>query len=249
MGCALLRPRNACAARIAVTSALPIEVSAKVNSSFVFCTSYFEDQNAWEKRYARWLDHHAKVFPGVPLFVIDDGSPYAPEDPGITIGSDLKTLALGDRATIFHFPNRLGRPSLLNYPGWFRSFTFSVEIARRFNFRKIIHVESDAFILSHKALDYINGVSTGWTAFWYPDEAFAETCLQVICEDKFAALNRFRVTPYETQYANKLIELHLPFTHIERGVRGSRHGGPRVPSGADFAVLTSADTVFTSEFD
>src|SRR4029077_12182860 len=134
-------------------------------------------------------------------------------------------LQLGVRATIFRFPQRLGRPSMLNYPGWYRSFTFSVEIARRFAFKKIVHVESDAFILTRKAMSYIDGLSSGWTAFWYPDEAFAETCIQVVCEDRFASLNRFRVTPYQTQYTGKLIELYLPFTRVERGIHGSRYGG------------------------
>ena len=158
-------------------------------------------------------------------------------------------MALGERASIFRFPNRLGRPSLLDYPGWFRSFTYSVEIARRFGFKKIIHVESDAFILTRKALSAINAISSGWTAFWYADEAFAETCIQIICADRFPSLNRVRVSPYQSQFSGKLIELHLPITRIERALQGNRYAGPSVPAGADYAVLLNEDTTLTSEFD
>lgn len=219
-----------------------------MDHAFVFCTSYVENREAWERRYLRWLDHHAKVFPGLPLVMIDDGSPYTPDDPGIAIATDLSQMSLGERATIFRFPNRLGRSAMLDYPGWFRSFTFSVEIAKRFSFKKIVHVESDAFILTRKASSYISAVSSGWTAFWYPEEEFAETCIQIICQDRFASLNRLRVAPYRTQYAGKLIELYLPFTHIERGVQGSRYGDT-VPNDADFAVLLDERTIFASEFD
>ena len=213
-----------------------------------FCTSYFENREAWERRYLRWLDHHAKVFPGTPLLMIDDGSPFTPEDPGIAITTDLSEMSIGERATISRFPNRLGRSAMLDYPGWFRSFTYSVEIAKRFNFKKIVHVESDAFILTRKASNYINAVTSGWTALWYPEESFAETCIQIICQDRFASLNRLRVAPYRTQYAGKLIELYLPLTHIERGLQGSRYSGG-VPKGADFAVLLEDGTTFTSDFD
>lgn len=220
-----------------------------MNDAFVFCTSYFDSKAAWERRYLRWIDHHGKVFPDTPLVLIDDASPYSPEDHAISISGDLSRMALGERASIFRFPNRLGRPSLLDYPGWFRSFTHSVEIARRFGFKKIVHVESDAFILTRKARDFIAEARSGWTALWYSDEAFAETCVQIICADRFASLNRFRVAPYQTQYSGKLIELYLPFTRIERSLQGSRYAGPSVPKGADFAVLLDGEATFASEFD
>src|SRR5689334_12348509 len=107
-----------------------------MNDTFVFCTSYFADKDAWERRYMRWLNHHAKVFPKTPLVMIDDASPYTPNGPGVSLCADLNRMSFDGRATIYRFPNRLGRPSLLNYPGWYRSFTFSVEIARHFKFKK-----------------------------------------------------------------------------------------------------------------
>jgi len=60
-----------------------------MNSTIVFCTSYFQDQTTWEKRYRRWLDYHAKIFPNEALIMIDDGSPYHPPDRDISVNSNL----------------------------------------------------------------------------------------------------------------------------------------------------------------
>lgn len=143
-----------------------------MNSTIVFCTSYFQDQTAWEKRYRRWLDYHAKIFPNEALIMIDDGSPYQPQDRDISVNHNLENFVFGEKGTIFRFPDRLGRSATLNYPGWFRSFTFSVVIAKRFDFQRILHIESDAYILSRRALDFINGMTTGWTVFWCPRYQF-----------------------------------------------------------------------------
>src|SRR5215475_7664858 len=195
-----------------------------MNSTLVFCTSYFEKRMAWKKRYRRWLDYNAKIFPGAALFMIDDGSPYLPQDADIRVTEALEMLVLDEKGTIFRFPDRLGRPFALNYPGWFRSFTFSVAIAKRLQVRRIVHIESDAYILSRRALDFINGTNAGWTVFWCAKWGIPETSLQIVCDDCFAALEQVRSTPYATHYAGKPVEGLLPYTHIEKGIYGNRYG-------------------------
>src|SRR5688572_21467797 len=133
-----------------------------MSSTLVFCTSYIRDQAEWERRYARWLEHHRKVFPEETLVMIDDGSEFLPDEPGISINTDVENFQVGGRASIFHFPNHVGRVSMHNFPGWFRSFAFSVVIAKKLNLKKIVHIESDAFILSRPAMEHVNGISSGW---------------------------------------------------------------------------------------
>lgn len=221
-----------------------------MSSTLVFCTSYMRDQAEWELRYPRWLAHHRKVFPAEPLVMIDDGSEYLPDEPGISINSGLENFQVGSRASIFHFPDRLGRLAMHNFPGWFRSFTFSVVIAKKLNLTKIVHIESDSFILSEQALELINTTSSGWTAFWCPRWNFPETAFQIICEDSFASLEKVRVSSFATRYANKVMERSLPFTRIDRLLCGNRYGEFRskVPSYADFAVQVGPGTKFVSDF-
>ena len=180
--------------------------------------------------------------------MIDDGSPYQPQDRDISVNHNLENFVFGEKGTIFRFPDRLGRSATLNYPGWFRSFTFSVVIAKRFDFQRILHIESDADILSRRALDFINGRTTGWTVFWCPRYQFPETSLQLICDDSFSALEQIRATPYETHYVNKRIEEHLPYTHIETSIYGDQFGEylGEVPRYADFAVQINEHTRFNS---
>ena len=70
---------------------------------------------------------------------------FLPDEPGISINTEVENFQVGSRASIFHFPDRLGRLAIHNFPGWFRSFTFSVVIARKLNLKKIVHIESDCF--------------------------------------------------------------------------------------------------------
>ncbi len=222
-----------------------------MGSTLVFCTSYFQNPSDWKFLYTRWLEHHRKVFPKDPLVMIDDGSAYLPDEPGVSINSSVENFVIGDRASIFHFQNRLGRLDTHNFPGWFRSFTFSVVIARKLNLKKIVHIESDAFILSRKALDLINRTSSGWTAFWCPRWEFPESAFQVICEDNFASLEQVRSSSFTARYANKVIENSLPFTRVDQSLYGNRYGEFRkkVPSYADFAAQVNPDMKFVSDFD
>ena len=50
------------------------------------------------------------------------------------------------QAVLFHFKNNLGRPSVYDYPGWFRSFTFVATYAQAYQFEKIVHIESDPYL-------------------------------------------------------------------------------------------------------
>ena len=219
-----------------------------MSSPLIFCTSYFKDSAAWENRYRRWIDYYSKVFPGEALFLIDDGSPFTPSDDDVQLNTDVERLVLGRTASIFRFEHRLGRKPGLNYPGWFRSFVFSTEIAKRLGLKKIIHLESDAYILTRKALDYFTKTNTGWSVFWCPRYSFPETGLQIICSDQIPTLESVAAKTYSA-FANRPVEKLLPYTHIEKNIFGNRYGEyrTRVPGYADFAVQINAKTRFRSE--
>lgn len=196
--------------------------------SVFFCTSYIANEDVWNTRYKRWLDFHQKLNLGdTRLVMIDDASPYCPPETGIAIISPGESLP-EDKPSIIRFPDRLGRNSLLSYPGWWRSFLHSVDLAHSIGARKIIHVESDAFILSERMLEYIHGLSEGWTTFWATSYNFPETAIQVICEDQFDAMASFKNRTPES-LEGKFAEDLLPFTHVNRKMVGDRYSEFRVP--------------------
>ena len=196
--------------------------------SVFFCTSYIPNADAWNTRYKRWLDFHKKIDFGETRFLmVDDASPYSPPTNEIAIIKPSESIS-DNQPSLIRFPNRLGRNSLLSYPGWWRSFLHSVDMARSIGARKIIHVESDAFIISQRMRDYINNLNAGWTTFWATSYNFPETAIQVICEDQFDAISSFKNRTPES-LEGKFAEELLPFTHINREMIGDRYSEFRVP--------------------
>ena len=211
--------------------------------TLVFCTSYIPGQAQWDERYARWLSHHAGLPWEAPLMcMVDDGSPFVPDAALIqTVGAgdplpDAPSLPLRVR-----FPDRLGRSGMHHYPGWWRSFLHSVFIARHYGCDKIVHVESDAYVLSSRMTSYISSRTSGWTAFWCPRWDFPETAIQVMCRDQFATLEHMWEAGWE-RYDGLNAEFVLPFTEITRDPHGDRYSEFRssIPGYADFAVQVPA---------
>jgi hypothetical protein len=107
--------------------------------------------------------------------------------------------------------------------GWYRSFFFSVQLAERFGYEKIIHLESDAYLVTQKICDYIDSLNSGWVSFYCPKYRFPETSIQVICKDNFDKLKQMSSVPLDS-YKTSLAEDVIPFTHVESNLVGDRYG-------------------------
>ena len=218
--------------------------------SFVFCTSFMAghsiDRSA--ARWERWIDYYQErkgALGAERLFLVDDGTPLGAIPPALSIVSADEPLPerLPEGPTMFRFARRLGRSSITLFPGWWRSFTFASQVARRYSFSKIIHCESDAYVISHRLAEYIRTLGHGWTAFWCPRHAFPEAALQVICGGAIADLEHLHGTARESWYRAgpaDFAELCLPFTNVNRGFRGDRYGeyGDEYPDNADYVCQT-----------
>lgn len=196
--------------------------------SFIFCTSCICNQSQYHyfKRYKRWIDYYSPMlqsFQADRLFMIDDAGSNA--DPSVNIIEDELPEELPDGVTLYRFKNRLGRPSQVHFPGWWRSFLFSIEIAKRYGYKKIVHIESDFFVLSPKLKRFIRDLNTGWISMYSHFYQFPETGIQVICEDAFPAFDKLKNDLQNRQYASsKLAEFMIPFTSIRKNFIGDRIG-------------------------
>jgi len=192
--------------------------------SILFCTSYIKDQQAWDSRYQRWLDYYqdGPIF-ALKKIMIDDGSPFLPSSDIIkTISVDTPVALNQDKNLIIHFDNNLGRNSTADYPGWWRSFLHSVDIANQLGVDKIIHIESDAYILTPRLADYINEIQSGWHVLWSPHYQFPETAIQVICRDQFDIFEQIKKDHPDFTFSD-IAEKVLPFTTINREFKGDRY--------------------------
>lgn len=160
------------------------------------------------------------------LFIIDDGSPNTMFDHRVAIFNALELPdTLKSKVNLIHFKDHLGRLSISDYPGWWRSFSFSIKLAEKYGFDKMIHIESDFYIVSRKMFDYIQKLSVGWTAFYSRYYDFAETAIQVICRDSFDSFNKIYCTATHQDYRfSEIAEYVIPFTNIEKNFYGDRFG-------------------------
>jgi hypothetical protein len=205
--------------------------------TLLFCTSYVTSDNEWQQRYRRWLAHHG----GIPLrhdaiFLIDDASPYRPGD-SVTILDDRLPDSLEPRGVyLYRFREHLGRHTTTDFPGWLRSFLWAFKVAARFGFEKVVHVESDAYVLSGRLSSYLDGIGSGWTALWCPRWSFPESAVQVVCADRFDSISWARAR--KEQLRGRAPEMMLPFTHVERSFIGDRYGEyfDSIPGHADYAA-------------
>jgi hypothetical protein len=210
--------------------------------TLVFCTAYAAAPTVWETRYRRWLG--AVTGPGLgadQVLMVDDGSATLPGWPGLRVesGDDLGDAARVGRhggPLLFHFIQHMGRAAIYDFPGWHRSFAFGALYAEANGFDRVIHLESDAFLISERAQAYFRDFRDGWAALWCARYNFPEIAFQVVAGVQLRALADFARQPYD-RLRHEVHELALPLTHVERGLTGERYGEDydQVPAAADYA--------------
>ena len=218
-------------------------MSEQKKRTLIFCTAWSPDPANttfhWDRRYRRWLDavrHSTLEFD--TILMVDDASASLPTWSDVQViheGQDAAPSA----AVIFSFDRHLGRNAITDFPGWVRSFMFAALFAERHGFDKVVHIESDAFLISKRMQDYVNDFSEGWAAVWCPLWDRPESGVQVIAGSQMAAYLKLAKQDNRA-LATSVIETTLPFTHVERAFIGDRYGelGLSVPRNADFSMQT-----------
>jgi len=200
--------------------------------TLLFCTSYADSEDGWNGRYKSWYDYYCKSRLNYQkMLIFDDGSPLMP--------------SFCPQETIYTFDTHLGKRTIMDYDGWYRSFGTAIKYAQNNGFDKIIHCEADAYILSTKMFDYVNSLATGWHCFWCPKHNMHESALQVICKDQIESCVNFTSEPYD-KYRNQPIDVLFPYTDVTKffiGDRYGEYGGDFIPVGADYSCQTSSNMI------
>jgi hypothetical protein len=205
--------------------------------NLLFCTGLIDSERAWRERYRPWADHHRRRLDPDAIFIIDDGGAYVPSDHDVDIVAKPPDAPARERIHVLRFPERLGRRGQFDFPGWWRSFEAGIELADRYGATRLIHVESDARVLSDRLARALNRAAKGWVALWCPSYRVPEPSIQVIHRDSLGAAVTFAAGRPDLDMAGRGPELLLPFTSVERRLIGDRYAefGRPVPDGADYA--------------
>ena len=211
--------------------------------TLVYCTAYADTPSAWDTRYRRWVDALRRS--GIhfdQLLMVDDGSAALPGWEDLAVLTQGQAPQPQDAVSaapllLYHFEQRLGRAALFDFPGWYRSFAFGAAYAKAHGFEKVIHLESDAFLVSERMRRTVDRLAAGWTIFWTEKYGFPEIAIQVVGPDQIDALVAFCAEPYE-RMRGEIHEHHFRPTHVEKGLFGDRYGetAEAIPRNADYAT-------------
>lgn len=155
------------------------------------------------------------------IYMIDNGSaPDKIHSLGEAIGWDLDVrLVLKQRLERTHNPN--------GYIYCWRAL-YWIKNLINLGYKKIITIDSDAYILTDKLMNHMKRASSGWEAFWCRRHNFPTAEFHILCEDAFPIFQKFSSCPYE-DHDGKLMETVLPFTHINHNFYCDRSGETRDP--------------------
>lgn len=205
--------------------------------TLMFCTAWSASTQQWELRYRPWLDHaRASGIAYDLLLIIDDASPVLPSWTDCSIRSasegDIRT-----REALVTFATHLGRVGSEDSPGWYRSFGYALTYATKHGFNKVVHVESDAVVISQRAVKRINSFNKGWLSFWTPRYSFPEMAIQVIA-GSYLDQAQAKFSEDYSWLRGRSHEWTMPFTDVDKSLQGDRYGEAQiaVPLDADFAT-------------
>ena len=199
--------------------------------TFLFCTAFLNKEitSHNKQRYLLWLYYYMPKLKklGVDhVFLINDGKDNIDlaEDIGILSAENLPPT-LEYEVNIVYFRDHLGRNNVIDFPGWWRSFTFASIIAREYHFTKIIHIESDFYVLSNELFSFIKNTTDGWLSLFSHHFNFPETAIQIINKDYLPYLDEIYDKAIDKNFTfNNFAELLLPFSSVEKVFIGDRLG-------------------------
>lgn len=238
--------------------------------TLVYCTAWSTSHDRWDNYFGRWinaLENSKLEFDQILL--VDDGSTVLPSWNGVEIINEgqLPPSMPESRGVIYHHLDNLGhRPPMkpadppIDSPGWHRSYMFAAEYAEKYKFDKIIHIESDAFLISDRIQNYVNELTEGWTTFWCPRHQFAENNIQIIAGSSVHDFINWKNTQgsYEDEFKGKYAEFYTPYTTVNKTFKGDRWGefapglakvadpncAPGVPRDADYVCQIRQESSF-----
>ncbi|MBU2578215.1 class I SAM-dependent methyltransferase [Patescibacteria group bacterium] len=237
-------------------------------SSLLYCTGWVNNDDL-VNRYFRWIKYYwgIKKSLGISdIAIVDDGSPtewvfkladrIKKEIPGLKLQlcpvdehnptGSLQYRFAENTIYWFRFKENLGRPAYTIVPGWWRSFSYGGILGGIYNFRRIIFIESDCYILTPDCAFFIASNFSRWASLYAYKKGYLEASIQVLGEpSNYEKLHEYfrRGRPFwyknnlhDNVYAPEFV-LQNKIHEINKSFKGDRYGDDmfdEVPMDADY---------------
>ena len=211
--------------------------------TLVFCTAFSKTQLRWRRRFFKWLQGiEGSGLQYTQIMLVDDGSPVFPDCFEFK-QIDSTSTECTDRVVLLSLVPHFGRPSHLDYPGWFRSFGQALLYGLTHRFDKVVHVESDAYIYTTRLAGSINEQCDGWRVFWCPKYNMPETGLQVIAGAQAILKAHTQFNQPYCNYQGQHAEFYVHYDIADQSFIGDRYGEAlaAVPENADYGAQIDED--------
>lgn len=172
------------------------------------------------ERNKKWLYYYdGSLIENSEVLLVDNGSDLGRLKEFEQFASTLKT-----KVTIIPCHVHIPRASHREYEYWYRAFRVALVYAMENNFDKIVHIDSDVYVLNKKLCNYINGLDSGWNTFWCKRHGFPESTFQIIVKDQFMSALKFFTIDYLKIFGKDDAENVIPFTNVNKEFVGDRYG-------------------------
>ncbi len=203
-----------------------------MNKTLLFAPCFL-DEGERLQRNVKWLNYYNELADNLnydEILLVDNGS-----KPESLWKLQARTLPLNVPLTIEEHDVHLPRIKSNAYGFWYYAFGQAVKYAMKNNYEKILHCDTDVYILNQKMIDWCNNTNTGWTSLWCSMHGFPETTFQIIGKDQFKNAHKFFTRDFLEFYPFDIAETRIPWTHIEKGFNGDRFG--EKPNKPDFSKI------------
>lgn len=183
----------------------------------------FLDEPGRMERNLRWVKYYRTLKDHLgfdSIYMVDNASP---------MHMIANFEALCPDVTVRRFRVRLVKTEPCGYGMWYRAHAEAARFAIAHGYEKIIHLDSDVFILKSRFANWIRKINEGWQTVWCDRHDFPEANIQVICGEKIIDMYEFHTQWFLNYYPHDQAERRIPFTDINRRFVGDRYGEAGLP--------------------
>lgn len=180
----------------------------------------FLDEGDRYQRNIKWLDYMFSIKQHInfdEILFVDNASALLPK-----FKEEIKKYNFP--INIIECKVRFTRMTIHCYGFWYRAFARGTKYAIDHNYDKLLHLDSDVYLLNTKITDWCNKQNTGWVVPYCHVYDYPETTFQIICKDQLQNAEQWFREDFLEFYPYDLAETRIPVTIVDKTWKGDRYG-------------------------